>query len=70
MYMLEHPAITKAINTGYPGGDPIWPTCPCCGKECDTIYLDDSKYALGCNKCVQAVDAWEYQQEEEEHGLE
>lgn len=64
--MLEHPAITNAINTGYPGGDPIWPTCPVCGKECETIYMDKSQYALGCNLCVEAVDAWEYLEGEHE----
>lgn len=63
--MLEHPAIKRAMDTGYPGGEPKWPTCPVCGKECDIIYHDRSGYALGCDCCVQAVDAWEYQMEED-----
>lgn len=61
MFDIEHPAITRAMLTGYPDGEPSWPTCPCCGKECETIYLDKSRYALGCDKCVNAVDAWEWQ---------
>lgn len=61
MFDLEHPAITNARLTGYPDGEPERPTCPCCGKECETIYADFSKYVLGCNHCVEAVDAWEWQ---------
>lgn len=63
--MLEHPAITRAMQTGYPDGEPDWPTCPVCGKECETIYQDADKYVVGCNRCVFAFDAWEYQMEED-----
>lgn len=70
MEMLEHPAITRAILTGYPDGEPERPTCPCCGKECETVYRDKIRHILGCDKCVEAVDAWEYQQEVRENELE
>lgn len=63
--MLENPAIKRAMDTGYPGGEPKWPTCPVCGKGCDVIYQDTDKYVVGCNICVKALDAWEYQMEEE-----
>ena len=68
--MLEHPSITRALQTGYPNGEPEAPTCPCCGRECETIYLDDNRYALGCNNCIKAVDAWDYQQGVNEYGEE
>lgn len=63
MFDIEHPAITRAILTGYPDGEPKYPTCPCCGKECEKIYRDKDKYVLGCDNCVNAVDAWEWQNE-------
>lgn len=32
--------------------------CPVCGEECETIYRKDSDI-LGCDNCVEAMDAWE-----------
>lgn len=39
--------------------DPLFPICPICGKECETIYRDTDYQILGCDKCVQEREAWE-----------
>lgn len=55
----QHPDITRALETGYPGED-ITPVCPKCGWECDTVYTDGTTGdILGCNNCVDAMDARE-----------
>ena len=33
--------------------------CPECGEACDTIYIRDG-YAVGCDNCITAIDAWDY----------
>lgn len=35
------------------------PRCPCCGEECETLYRALSWAVVGCEKCVDALDAWE-----------
>lgn len=35
------------------------PCCPCCGEECETLYRAFSGAVVGCEKCVDALDAWE-----------
>lgn len=35
------------------------PRCPCCGEECETLYRVLSGAVVGCEKCVDALDAWE-----------
>lgn len=35
------------------------PRCPCCGEECETLYRALSGAVVGCEKCVDALDAWE-----------
>ena len=35
------------------------PCCPCCGEECETLYRALSGTVVGCEKCVDALDAWE-----------
>ena len=57
--MLEHPEITKALRTGYPHGEPKWPICPVCGKECETIYMDRDGEIFACDECLQTENAWE-----------
>ena len=34
--------------------------CPVCGWECDTIYLDINGNPIGCDNCVEAIDASDY----------
>lgn len=35
------------------------PRCPLCGEECETLYLMSGS-VVGCDKCVDTLDAWEY----------
>lgn len=35
------------------------PCCPWCGEECETLYRVLSGAVVGCEKCVDALDAWE-----------
>lgn len=39
--------------------EPEPPTCPICGKECDTVYKDYYGDIIGCNECVKEVDVWQ-----------
>ena len=56
--MLEHPDITRALQTGYPDVDIEYPPhCPACGCECDYFYRDCSGAVFGCENCVERVDA-------------
>lgn len=34
------------------------PTCPVCGEECDTLYSQGG-IVLGCDVCVEEVNAWQ-----------
>lgn len=43
---------------GYPRRPREEPRCPVCGRWCQTVYVRLGE-ALGCEKCVRAVDAWE-----------
>lgn len=36
------------------------PHCPCCGKECETLYRDRAWLIVGCENCMETLDAWEY----------
>lgn len=36
------------------------PICPNCGSECDTYYRDSNGNIIGCEECVDTVDAWEH----------
>lgn len=37
-----------------------WPTCPECGEETDTLYRNDLGVIVGCDHCINAMDAWEW----------
>lgn len=57
----DHPAIAKALATGYPDGkEPQAPVCPICGEETDTVYTDHGGEIVGCNNCLTPHDAWDY----------
>lgn len=55
---MEHPEITKTLLTGYPHGEPNYPHCPVCGRECDEIYFDDNDEICGCDECISTKSAW------------
>lgn len=58
--MMEHPEITNALRTGYPNGEPEYPRCPVCNKECETIYrYKGTGEIIGCANCIEKCDAWE-----------
>lgn len=56
--MRDAPDIRRAEETGYPT-DPKWPRCQVCGEECEKIYKDAWGNILGCENCVEELDAWE-----------
>lgn len=35
------------------------PECPVCGMECNAYYKDYEGRIIGCDGCVEEVDAWE-----------
>ena len=43
-----------------PAWDDFIPICPVCGKECDTVYLDENRDVTGCDRCIRLKDAYEY----------
>lgn len=56
----DHPVIQNMERTGYPDGkEPIYPICPVCGNECETVYIDQDDTIVGCDMCVVQKNAWE-----------
>lgn len=44
------------------------PVCPICGQECETIYKDmANNEVVGCDQCILAVDAYQWQEDEDEN---
>ncbi|MDK2906018.1 MAG: hypothetical protein PWR12_2096 [Eubacteriaceae bacterium] len=41
------------------------PECPVCGYECEKIYYSLHGDLIGCENCIDYVDAWEWADEEE-----
>lgn len=37
----------------------VYPRCPVCGEECETVYLDHCGSYAGCNVCMDPRDAWD-----------
>lgn len=37
----------------------VFPVCPRCGNECDTIIFDVHGFAVCCDVCEDRRDAWE-----------
>ena len=35
------------------------PRCPFCGEECEGYYCWPNGAIIGCENCVEEVDAWE-----------
>ena len=45
----DHPIVQNLERTGYPDGkEPVFPICPVCGEECDTMYKDRYAKKLLC----------------------
>ena len=58
--MKDDPIISAMERTGYPTWvKTVYPICPVCGCECDTFYRDRDGEIVGCDECVQTIDAWE-----------
>jgi len=63
MYCPDHPVIRNMESTGYPDGkEPKTPICPVCGEECETIYRAYVGLILGCDNCINPVNAYELDQ--------
>ena len=35
------------------------PLCPVCGQECEWVFRDDAGTIVGCDNCLEELDAWE-----------
>lgn len=46
-------------RTDAEAGYPEPPMCPLCRHRCDTIYRDSDGVIVGCDHCLEVVDAWE-----------
>ena len=56
----DHPIVQNLERTGYPDGkEPVFPICPVCGEECDTMYKDRYGAYVGCDVCMETVNAWD-----------
>ncbi len=56
----DHPIIQAMERTGFPdGNESPYPRCPICGEECDTIFKAQNQNAVGCDNCINRIDAWE-----------
>ena len=65
MNIPDAPWIVEAETKGIYSPEP--PKCPLCGRNCETVYIDRSNgEAIGCDKCIRSVDAWDYQERNEE----
>ena len=60
MNIPDYPVISNMERTGTPDGrKPTYPSCPFCGKECETMYKNRHGAYIGCDVCVETKDAWE-----------
>lgn len=59
---MEHPGITNAIRAGYPHGEPRYPHCPVCDRECEEVYKDREGVIFACDECVKTHSAWEVEE--------
>lgn len=35
------------------------PTCPCCGEDCEDVYVDFLGHVVGCDVCLTRKNAYE-----------
>ncbi len=66
--MALPPIFIGGFMTDYRLEPPDWddyiPYCPVCGEECDTVYVDMYDDIVGCDRCMNMEDAYEYLYEE------
>lgn len=43
------------------------PRCPVCGEETEIIFIDKYGDVVGCEECVTTRNAYEWQEEQDEH---
>lgn len=48
-----------------PQDDGEAPSCPICYRETDTLYRNQDHDIVGCDNCLKAIDAWDWQAEQE-----
>ncbi|MDO4175779.1 MAG: zf-TFIIB domain-containing protein [Eubacteriales bacterium] len=59
----DHPIIHNMETTGYPDGKAAdYPKCPVCGAEAEEFYKFDGITIVGCDNCIDRVNAWEEQE--------
>ena len=62
--LSDHPDIAAAMRTGYPRRKMArMSCCPNCGEELtleEVIYINETGEAMGCEKCVRAINSEEY----------
>lgn len=57
----DRPIVQNCERTGYPDSKgAIWPHCPVCGEECETLYKDRFGAIVGCDVCIEELDAWDF----------
>ena len=62
MNIPDHPVIRNMEATGTPDGkEPVYPHCPICGKDCETVIVKDGAVVC-CDECGDFKDAWEVQE--------
>lgn len=53
-FSLEHPDVTAMRRTGYARGhEPVDYICPCCGADCEKVYVNFYEKIVGCDRCVE-----------------
>ena len=55
---MEDPIVERIERTGY-GFEEESPVCPCCGEECDKIFVVSYGEIVGCEYCIEERDAWQ-----------
>lgn len=54
--MIQIPDEYSIRHAGYEP-EPDGPICPICGGECEIVYKDKTGDIVGCNECLEPVDA-------------
>lgn len=64
----DAPWIRDAELNGVGPDDPP-PKCPVCYEECEQIYFyKGCRDALGCDRCIDWMDAWDWKQDQDDGG--